>query len=586
MRSLNAITWLKWLKHHTGIRSRWLIPGTSTCVSVNFHETIDYHLELLLSSDPLNLAPCLGTQCWCHGLKTLSGEVVLLLPRILRYTTDEESAHASFSFGSSGFAVKLKLHDERSQDSLGCLVTLQPLEVQSGSFESINEVDGFSPVWSDGICDTLRTAYSTEALQLTNQAASGINSDSVNFSSIVAIMSLLDQLWGPSDTVTSNELLCCTHEALHKNPHLSRLLPRCIFIKLTPSCLKWFLEDGIFLDSAGPAVRFRTLSSSTASSFLSTSSSQESSSRCCDADHPPSGNDESCELDATSSSLANVSHYEETDEFKDLCHRIDSTLSRLGGNGVPKFLWSAPKDAIWVTPDESLICTSARDVLLLMKSSTWIVHDLESALHRAVDTVIDSKRPLVPITERSDITLGLNTVVAIHDGLEFRVFFWSDRILGISQRDLEFAYPALTERRREDLIGAIQAFFHTCFVPASLPLHRGALDVYFVDTRDKKNTPQQSSLDCRLLSVSPWGSLTDPLLFSYDELREKALSCRENNLTSNSLDFRVIGPNHRRRCNPESVQRIPKDIRDLHLKNSTVESIVDVLRQEQRSSTN
>lgn len=73
--------------------------------------------------------------------------------------------------------------------------------------------------------------------------------------------------------------------------------------------------------------------------------------------------------------------------------------------------------------------TRSRDVFLLLKASQWIVHDLECAFANAID-VIQSDESLSCSLPPTPVMLGLNAAVDIHDGFEFRVFFWFNRILG------------------------------------------------------------------------------------------------------------------------------------------------------------
>tara|TARA_B100000524_G_scaffold138851_1_gene69565 strand:- start:1895 stop:2491 length:597 start_codon:yes stop_codon:yes gene_type:complete len=57
---------------------------------------------------------------------------------------------------------------------------------------------------------------------------------------------------------------------------------------------------------------------------------------------------------------------------------IRAAITRLGGAVLPKLNWSAPTDAAWVLGG-SPKCTSANDVLLLLKSSDRTAHDLDDA---------------------------------------------------------------------------------------------------------------------------------------------------------------------------------------------------------------
>ena len=51
---------------------------------------------------------------------------------------------------------------------------------------------------------------------------------------------------------------------------------------------------------------------------------------------------------------------------------------------MPKLNWSAPKDACWISATNSMECRSANDVYLLLKSSDFVVHDLEQVFEGVV----------------------------------------------------------------------------------------------------------------------------------------------------------------------------------------------------------
>ena len=85
-------------------------------------------------------------------------------------------------------------------------------------------------------------------------------------------------------------------------------------------------------------------------------------------------------------------------DFSEFNIKIEEAISRLGGEVFPKLNWSSPKvsskhvpicsnensetcmfclqDAVWVTGSGSLKCKCARDVYLLLKSSSFLAHDL------------------------------------------------------------------------------------------------------------------------------------------------------------------------------------------------------------------
>lgn len=164
---------------------------------------------------------------------------------------------------------------------------------------------------------------------------------------------------------------------------------------------------------------------------------------------------------------------------------ITSTIRELGGKVFPKLNWSAPKDATWISPTNSLECCSASDVYLLLKSSDFITHDLEHPFDDCVEDEPPNSLPSLddpvpellnlnvtpdattsnaaassplPITP-NDITyhLVLRKYFTINPSVEFRVFVKSRKIIGVTQRDLN--HYEFLQSMTEDLLRLIQAFF-------------------------------------------------------------------------------------------------------------------------------
>lgn len=62
--------------------------------------------------------------------------------------------------------------------------------------------------------------------------------------------------------------------------------------------------------------------------------------------------------------------------FPELIQEISDSIQTLNGNVFPKLNWSAPRDAIWISPGNTLRCTTPAEIILLLKSSDFISHDL------------------------------------------------------------------------------------------------------------------------------------------------------------------------------------------------------------------
>ena len=65
--------------------------------------------------------------------------------------------------------------------------------------------------------------------------------------------------------------------------------------------------------------------------------------------------------------------YLEPDEFEE---KVNKIIASFDGAVFPKLNWSSPKDAAWINFGSTLKCTSATDILVLLKASDFINHDI------------------------------------------------------------------------------------------------------------------------------------------------------------------------------------------------------------------
>ena len=102
----------------------------------------------------------------------------------------------------------------------------------------------------------------------------------------------------------------------------------------------------------------------------------------------------------------------------------------------------------------------------------------------------------------------------------------------------------------------------------SFPVDRGALDICL----EPKKVAQDSSFTCRLLNLSPWGKLTNPLLFDYDELR--ALAFRD----SADITLRLVGPDFPPQPPSNAFDRFQLDVRMFYGENGGIEKPFSMMR--------
>lgn len=214
---------------------------------------------------------------------------------------------------------------------------------------------------------------------------------------------------------------------------------------------------------------------------------------------------------------------EDADVDADPSHRFQQTheaiktaIGELGGKVAPKLNWSAPKDATWINPTNSMACSTANDVYLMLKSSDFVTHDLEHWDDGCVsdddapeweDDVVDGKAGEEGAADRGNppYHLLLRKHINIAPSVEFRCFVRHRHLLGITQRDpnhYDFLFPMVSSLR-----SLIQDFFDEK-LKHTFPDEDFVFDVY-VPSPYKR---------VWLVDVNPWAATTDPLLFSWLEL--------------------------------------------------------------------
>jgi hypothetical protein len=128
--------------------------------------------------------------------------------------------------------------------------------------------------------------------------------------------------------------------------------------------------------------------------------------------------------------------------FPGLRAAVDAAIARLGGAVAPKLNWSSPSDALWVAGANSLRCTSADQVVLLLKSSDRAAYDIE--LLRCLRA---HGSPAPP-------ALALRRWHELRPEREFRCFVHAGEPAGICQRDATQFFPQLQDAAEQSRIKA------------------------------------------------------------------------------------------------------------------------------------
>ena len=184
--------------------------------------------------------------------------------------------------------------------------------------------------------------------------------------------------------------------------------------------------------------------------------------------------------------------------FPDFEEEVIRSIEALGGSVFPKLDWSSPKDAAWISFDRTLRCQCIRDILLLLKSSDFVTHDLTVPFEHCCD---------VPDSSNQTVTyhLVLRQWQDISAESEFRCFVQNNVVIAISQRHLGIHFPHLN-LHKDTICSDVLHFYHTY------------IEGRFADADFTFDIWRKSREDVVLLDFNPFGPVTDSLLFSWNEL--------------------------------------------------------------------
>lgn len=242
-------------------------------------------------------------------------------------------------------------------------------------------------------------------------------------------------------------------------------------------------------------------------------------------------------------------------EFNEIETKIKEAVSDLGGSVFPKLNWSAPRDAAWISHNGTLKCKSVNEIFLLLKSSDVIAEQLSNPFIDCEDC-----------QSESDVRyeLVLRKWMDIYPGMEFRCFVKNGELVGISQRDISSFYSFIKENQ-EDIITDILLFFENKIAEA-FPDSCYVFDVY-----------RYADQKVLLLDFSPFGTPTNPLLFTWSEFTEDEL---EQVQDVEYPVFRAINSEVGIQPSQYSSSHLPKDLRDLAA-GEDINKLVDFLNVNQ-----
>lgn len=273
-------------------------------------------------------------------------------------------------------------------------------------------------------------------------------------------------------------------------PYLRRHTVKTEFLRLPEAFVSYLLEDGVVLPKGA---------------VISTSAE---TSRVLDSDFEEDVAGDSAGDIAGAGGRARSVQDDDDPDFTALQQAMRDSMRRLGGAVFPKLNWSAPRDAVWATAG-SLKCITTGDIIMLLKSSEFVAHDLERAFEHCCDASPNGEPPL--LTRPPHFTLALRRWSGIRPSNCWRAFCRGDDVVALSHRDVATSYPFLQDGAERRRIASLVCAFHAetlrqCGARA-MGLSRKVVDVY-VDSADR----------VFVIDVGVWAGSTDSLLFSWEEL--------------------------------------------------------------------
>lgn len=245
------------------------------------------------------------------------------------------------------------------------------------------------------------------------------------------------------------------------------------------------------------------------------------------------------------SSSEKVETVDPVKDFPELHERIRSVIRELGAV-APKLNWSAPRDATWILPNNTMKCSEINELYLLLNASNYISFDLQHGFDEC-----DEGDSAV-----AEFELVLRQWFDINPALEFRVFVKEGRILGVSQRDLN--YYSFLEPLIENFKDVIDEFVNDVFL-TKFTEKACVLDVYIPRPFKK----------LYLIDINPFSRTTDSLLFSWNEL----LSADRDS----DYELRIVSENNMSRfaSKEHSENHVPKDIVDASLNPESIRELTE-----------
>ncbi|XP_035227964.1 cell division cycle protein 123 homolog isoform X1 [Stegodyphus dumicola] len=249
----------------------------------------------------------------------------------------------------------------------------------------------------------------------------------------------------------------------------------------------------------------------------------------------------------------------EAPHFSEFDARIKYAIESLGGKVFPKLNWSSPRDASWIAFNNCCCCTTVSDIYLLLKSSDFIVYDLTKVFSHCEDFINSND---LNRRENGPYYLVLRKWIDIDTSGEYRCFVKDNSLIGISQREHSLYFHHINNEK-EEIVEDINNFFIQ-HIQSKFPCSNYVFDVY----RKKKD-------HVYLVDFNPFGTVTESLLFDWDELIIGTVGTNGTSLP----EFRYVDDDRGVQPRPLSYHAIPRDIVDISTGEDSFK-LVDLIKLE------
>lgn len=248
--------------------------------------------------------------------------------------------------------------------------------------------------------------------------------------------------------------------------------------------------------------------------------------------------------------------------FQETHDTIQSIIDQYGAV-TPKLNWSAPRDATWITTTNTMKCTNVTDLYLLLNASNYVMYDIDSAFDECDDN--NNSKEEEEDNEGVQYELVLRKWVNINPALEFRCFVKGRKLVGISQRELNFYdFLASLKGTFQTLIGK----FFNDVLKDTFEDSDFVFDVYVPRPFDK----------VFLIDINPFSRTTDPQMFTWHELALVDPAVFDE---SKDMELRLVTEMNKGRfySKEHSENQVPRDVVDASLDSSAMAELAKQWRE-------